>query len=226
MKKLLILLSVLLSLLFVSIVNASDPFTTTYYSSEEFDKNLTNCSTWAVVGGNTPICSISPGHPGIAYINTGAVADAQTTFRQTALTFSTTDSYVINFVFQLLSNDSNTTVRLGASFNPDIPQPFNGAYIEKLATDTQYFCVARTFGVQTRVAMSVIPNTSYHRFTIRNINSTTIACKIDSNPEIQVSSNVHNGLETNFIHIIASNGGTNKVGAVDFADLLVSNLNR
>jgi len=74
------------------------------------------------------------------------------------------NDHSVLWVSQLNTNDANTLVRIGAFESPIGNPPADGIYFEKLAADTNWFCVTRAAGVQTRTDSTVAVGTAYKNF--------------------------------------------------------------
>lgn len=65
------------------------------------------------------------------------------------------------WVVRLNTNDANTTARVGAMNSAAASPPADGIYLEKLDADTNWFCVNRAGGAQTRTASGVAVSTNF-----------------------------------------------------------------
>lgn len=108
--------------------------------------------------GTAPIAS----HPGILNINTTAVINtvASAFLSSGASAFIPSDVHNITWLARPNSNDANTVYRFGAMESPAVSPPNDGIYVEKAAADTNWFCVTRSGGVQTRVNSGISVGTT------------------------------------------------------------------
>ncbi len=128
--------------------------------------------------------------PGIIRVDTGAVSG--TIARINGLgadNFIPDQNHSVTAYYRLNTNDANTTTRIGAGNSFGSATPSNGIYFEKLDADTNWFCVARNGGVQTRTDSTIAVNTNFNSFRyVRNssgiqyfINNTAVCGTISTN---------------------------------------------
>lgn len=108
--------------------------------------------------------------PGIIRVDTGGVSG--TIARINGLgadNFIPDQNHSITAYYRLNTNDANTTTRIGSGNSFGSATPSNGIYFEKLDADTNWFCVARNAGVQTRTDSTIAVNTNFNSFQyVRN----------------------------------------------------------
>lgn len=166
------------------------PFRSSIFLQDEFLSGLNTNGTigslgFGASGGTTTLLAGETNRYGIVRRDTSAVINTIAN-----MTLNSASSSAVNFAVpgsmvwlsRLNTNDANTTVRIGAvnliSANP----PANGIYFEKLDADTNWFCVTRSGGVQTRTDSGVAIDTNFNNFTMtRNssgalfsLNNTTV----------------------------------------------------
>ena len=79
---------------------------------------------------------------------------------------------------RLNTNDVNTTARIGAAYIINA-SPTNGQYFEKLDGDTNWFCVTRAAGAQTRTDSGIAVDTNPHLFLVSRVSSTVVRFLLD-----------------------------------------------
>lgn len=123
---------------------------------------------WHFVGGVYAVQASEAGHPGIGRRNTTAASGtvSYTILNNTKQDILTAGPLDLLWVARLNDIDANTTARVGAGYLVNLAQPTNGQYFEKLDADTNWFCVTRAAGVQTRTDTGVAVNTAFHTFSI------------------------------------------------------------
>lgn len=128
---------------------------------------------WSSNGTLTAAPSSTANRIGIVQLDTTAVISTQAriNFTQNSFVMDPANPHSILWVLQLNTNDANTTIRFGASNPVQNNPPTHGIYIEKLDADTNWFCVTRAGGVQTRTDSTVAVDTSYHTFTYTRTSS-------------------------------------------------------
>lgn len=122
---------------------------------------------WSSSGTLTAAVSSTANRLGLVQIDTSAVSatQARINFGQNSVVFDPSNVHNLLWVLKLDVNDANTTFRFGASNPVQNNPPLNGIYIEKLDADTNWFCVTRAGGVQTRTDSTIAVDTNYHTFT-------------------------------------------------------------
>jgi hypothetical protein len=93
-------------------------------------------------------------------------------------------------MIRLNTNDANTILQAGLSFNPGTATPGHGMYIEKQAADTSWFGVCRASSVQTRTSALATVSTNWVKFRIRRVDASTIGFTLDSGTEQLITTNI------------------------------------
>lgn len=130
----------------------------------------------------------------------------------------------ITWVVRLNNNDANTTVRYGETSSSVANPPVDGIYIEKLDADTNWFCVTRSGGVQTRTDSLVAVNTNWNTFTILR-NSTGVIFTINNTPVCTHTTNITAVFLNPGTQIINS-AAVSKTHDHDYFQLIVTGLTR
>lgn len=128
---------------------------------------------WSSAGTLTAAVSSTANRLGLVQIDTTAVVatQARINFGQNSVVFDPSLPHSILWALKLDTNDANTTFRFGSSNPVQNNPPANGIYIEKLDADTNWFCVTRSGGVQTRTDSTIAVDTNYHTFTYTRTSS-------------------------------------------------------
>lgn len=167
----------LASILTGSILNASDlqqqqstlyPFRSMMELQDDFAGGSTGSTTigtlgWSTSGGTTTFQAPTTDRPGIIRRDTGAASGTEASLFLTGATrqYVGTLNFSWTWAFKLNQNDANTTLKAGVSVAA-VGLPFvSGAYIEKLDADTNWFCVSRQGGVESRVDSTVAVSTNF-----------------------------------------------------------------
>jgi len=118
---------------------------------------------WFFLNGTSVGLLGESNHPGLIRRTTGAASGTVA-----LMALGTSDpillpaqSHSMLWITRLNNNDTNTTVRIGSNINSASNPTAAGIYLEKLDADTNWFCVARSAGVQTRVDSTVAVTTNY-----------------------------------------------------------------
>lgn len=206
MKKFLL---TLLVVLFAGSALASDltiPQSTLYpykNSIEMQDDFLTGTTTTGSVGalgwssaGTLSVQNGEANRMGIFRFDTTAVAATQARLSFPAGTsLDPALAHTIIWAFRVNTNDANTTVRVGAQANVNADPPGHGIFLEKLAADTNWFCVTRALGVQTRTDSTVAVNTNFTTMTYTR-NSSGVQFNLDG---VNICSVMTTNIPTTFI---------------------------
>lgn len=201
-----------------------------YGTSVEYQNDLLGSSSLSeITGFNGTRTNPGPatGRPGILRQATSAVINtiAAIALGNGGTIIAPSDSHSMLWITQLNSNDANTTVRFGTMESPVTSPPTNGIYVEKLDADTNWFCVTRAAGVQTRVDSGVAITTSYtvHAYTR---NSTGVLFSINRAP---VCGTISTNIPTAGVRIaaqITSSAASDKSFDADYLQFQVFGLGR
>jgi hypothetical protein len=208
-----------------------DP-TVHYRWSEEFDGGTGSASqvgrtgmAFGAVGAGTGSCTRQGGvasHPGIYRLDSGATSG---TLEWLAQSGGATNQWRADEWFDLLwiarlnTNDVNTTVRVGISNDATSQTPTDGAYLEKLDADTNWFFVGRSASVQTRTDSGIAVGTGWFKLRIRKLTASSFAFSLDTNAEIVIASNVPGTAVTMMAHIANSAAAAKNID-VDYAAVI------
>lgn len=158
---------------------------------------------WTASGTITRIAS-ELNRTGLYTVSTGAVSATFAGvywFQNTALVAS--QNHSIQWYIRVNTNDANTLIRTGLMNSIVASPPTNGIYFEKLDADTNWFCVTRNGGVETRTDSGVAVSTNFvnHAYTR---NSTGVFFRIDNALVCTHTTNVTNVAATPGIQILNS----------------------
>ena len=115
-------------------------------------------------GGSTTSLASEANHPGIVRRDTSASSGTVTSLSLYPASSSALDPAWPTdelWIVRLNTNDANTTVRVGSLSAFGSSPPSHGMYFEKLDADTNWFCVTRAGGVQTRVDSGIAVGTDW-----------------------------------------------------------------
>jgi hypothetical protein len=82
-------------------------------------------------------------------------------------------AYTVTFVVRSNNADAETTLRVGV-MDDLTSAPTDGIYFERLAADTNWFCVTRASSTETRTDTGVAGDTNWHTFTIERTATSAI----------------------------------------------------
>lgn len=115
-------------------------------------------------GGSTTFLASEANRPGIVRRDTSAASGTVASLSLYPASSSALDPAWPTdelWIVRPNTNDANTTVRVGSLSSFGSSPPSHGIYFEKLDADTNWFCVTRAGGVQTRVDSGVAVGTGW-----------------------------------------------------------------
>lgn len=172
------------------------PFHNIIEEQDDFITGATSTGTigalgWFVVGGTNSSIAGESDAPGIFRKDTSAVINTVGALLLSGAQTVFDNSMIGNFLIRLRLNqvDVDTTARIGLS-NGCTVAITNGAYFERLGTDTNWFAVTNNAGVSTRTDTGVAANTSFQYFSVLKrsasyiflINNATVATNTTNLP--------------------------------------------
>lgn len=131
----------------------------------------------------------------------------------------------LTWIARLNTNDANTTTRIGSIEPVTASPPTNGIYLEKLDADTNWFCVTRSGGVQTRTDSGVAITTNFTVFSY-NRNSSGVTFQIDYT---SVCGTHSTNIPTTFINpivFIINSAAADKTLDIDYFQMQISGISR
>lgn len=148
---------------------------------------------WQFANGTSGSFSVQAGtavNPGIVRFETGATSGTVNRMLMLGnVPFLSSVNHRYTVIAQLNTNDANTQVRIGTSVDWLTNPPTSGIYFEKLAADTNWFCVTRSAGVETRTDTGTAINTSFNTFMF-NKNSSGVEFRINGAVKCTHTTNV------------------------------------
>jgi len=186
------------------------PYQSVIELQEEFISGTTSSGNignlgWSLdlsTSGTYGLINAETNRPGLSQLATGTTIGSVPGIRLIgAVNLDTSNNFSTLYVVRLNTNDANTQVRIGVSTNPPTVPPTSGIYFEKLAADTNWFCVTRNGGVETRTDSGTAITTNFTtQFIQRNTSNvifildrvqvcshTTNIPSVDSTPTVNIS---------------------------------------
>lgn len=178
-------------------------------------------------GSGTIVAAVSEANRyGVINLSTGVVSGTQA-----RINFAVNPAIdpgmatILTWAVRLNTNDANTTVRYGAINSVAASPPADGIYIEKLDADTNWFCVTRAGGTETRTDSTVAVNTSFNTFTYtRNTSGVQFAINY-----VNVCSVMTTNIPTTFISPIVfliNSAVADKNADIDYFKIQIFGLSR
>ena len=206
------------------------PYQNTIELQDEFLSGTTSSPGslgFSLLGGTTTLLTSVTNRLGIYRRDTTAVISTVTAIflYNSGLAVDPSNSSQLTWIVRLNTNDVNTTIRIGTMNAVNGNPPTHGNYLEKLDADTNWFCVTRAGGVQTRVDSTVAVTTNFDTFN-RTTNSSGVQFNINN---VNVCSVITTNIPTTFVvpavHIINS-AAASKTFDVDYFQLRILGLVR
>ena len=163
------------------------PFRTTIELQDEFTSGSTGNGTTGNLGfgtanGTTTGQASVANRIGIIRRDTSAVSGTIAVIflnSTTSTAINPANVHRVVWVDRLNTNDANTTVRIGSINSVTVSPPAEGIFLEKLDADTNWFCVTRAAGVQTRTDSTIAVTTNFAIFSY-TANSSGVQFSIDN----------------------------------------------
>jgi hypothetical protein len=183
---------------------------------------------WLVGNGTTSQVISEINHPGLLRRETGTTIStyAYLALRTSAGSCISTDMFTMRFNLRLNTSDNATKIRVGGlgAYTSD---PTYGCYFEKLESDTNWFGVTRTGGVQTRVNTGVAATQgSWVNLVVRRVDASTIGFKVNTAAEVFSSTNISTNGAMNVGFHLVNTAAANKSVDIDWFDMSIVGLVR
>lgn len=136
------------------------PYQSSYMVQDDFTTGTTASGSIGALGwlgtGNITYQASETNAPGIVRFDTTTTSGTlgRISYNQSGAIDPALPHSVV-WRFRLNNNDANTTLRIGAANSVAGTPPTHGIYLEKLDADTNWFCVTRASGTQTRTDTTV-----------------------------------------------------------------------
>ncbi len=177
----------------VTQVSVDDPISTFYlkdnFACGSFTSGSLGCLGWYLnnTGFATGPANSIAGSPGLLTLTTSGTANSIVSISPIASSkeINSTETFRIRTkIASITGTNPAANIRLRIGITVDIvggsDPPVNGFYLEKLETDTDWFCVVDSTSTPTRVDTGVAYAATATAVQIRRIDSTHIGCKVAS----------------------------------------------
>jgi len=185
--------------------------------------------------GTVSPASAVANHPGIARLDTTATSPGWVGIygqlgTSAQLSILPADTFDITFVIRPGATvDANLAFVFGladTSLTSAATNTTNGIYVEKRLADTTYFGVCRAASTQTRTAAAgTVTASTWTKFRIRRVDSSTIGFTQDAGAEVNVTTNIPTVAMTPFIHVM-NNSAASKTLDIDLFDMTITGITR
>lgn len=177
---------------------------------------------WNSNGGSTAQGGGVANEPGFYLLSTGTTINTtESIYTQGSSSVIAAGSWDLAFRVRGDSKDGNTTMQVGLQDNVISVSPTNGSYFQALDGDTNWFCVTRSGGVQTRTDSGVAVSTSAFQMLrqVRTGND-SVTFSINGATVCSHTTNLHS-VNTNTTVAIKNSAASNKNMAVGFFNLVI-----
>jgi len=150
---------------------------------------------WGFTSGTWNLINAVTNHPGICRRTSTAVIDAIASAYPGGGGATPNMNFdqlrEMNWVVRVPTTIANMDIRIGLSSDFTAAAAANGAYFEKLATDTNWFGVGRVSSVETRTDTTVAGAAdAWVNFRLRRVSATVLGFSVNNGAEIQVAGNM------------------------------------
>lgn len=216
------------------VYNAPIDYASTFFYSDEFasaidtNGNISDLG-WYFTTGSTSFRVGEAGRPGILRRDTTAASGGNCSLwprlTQNVGVFLPSDNFDVVWIIRPNNIDVNTSLRIGiCNGNYAGIVPTHGAYFEKLVADTDWFCVTRNAGVQTRQNSGLAVAAAWTRFRVRRAGA-NINFSINGGVETSINTNLPSDGQQLWFQI-SNDVAVSKTADIDYAHLLITGLVR
>lgn len=148
---------------------------------------------WSFTNGSMVSSGAITGRPGAITRRSGTTASQIASLHLGAAgpnTIATFANHGVNVWRFQLANTDLASFRFGSMTDLASNTPLNGCYFERLSTDTNWFFVTRSAGVQTRTDTGVATSTGLITLRWRQISGTSVGWQVNGSVEQTVSTNI------------------------------------
>lgn len=147
---------------------------------------------WSFTNGTWNLAAAEAGHPGICRRVTTAVATTVASAFPggggTAVNMRFDQWREMTWIVKPVTTAADFVIRLGVLNDMTSNPPTNGAYIEKLSTDTNWFGVVRQSGSEVRVDLGVAAAAdTWYKFRLRQISATSVGFSVNGGADVVAS---------------------------------------
>ncbi len=147
---------------------------------------------WGFTNGSWNLVASEAGHPGTcrraSTAVSGTVASAFPGGGGTAVNMRFDQWSEITWIVKPVTTVASVDIRIGVANDLTANPPTNGAYIEKLTADTNWFGVARQSGSEVRVDLGVAAAAdTWYKFKIRQIAADVVGFSVNGGSEVTAS---------------------------------------
>lgn len=181
---------------------------------------------FSITGGSTSTITSENNRMGLIRRDTSAVINTYTSvsLQSNSSLFDPTLPHRLVWIVRINVNDANVSAKIGAQVSAFAITPGAGIYFEKLGTDTNWFCVTRSGGVETRTNSGVAADTLFNTFSY-TVATSSVVFKIN---DIVVASHSSN-MPSSFVDptvAVQNLSAASKTFDIDYFELWMTGLSR
>ncbi len=178
---------------------------------------------WGFTNGTWNLVASEAGHPGTcrraSTAVSGTVASAFPGGGGTAVNMRFEQWSEMTWIVEPITTVAAVDIRIGVCNDWTANPPVNGAYIEKMTADTNWFGVVRQSGSQARVDLGVAAAAdTWYKFKIRQISATSVGFSVNGGAEVVASGATVPAASTNMVqgfHLVPTSANARNLD-VDF----------
>lgn len=212
--------------------NTLYPYRSSIFLQDDFLSGTTSGGNvgelgFTISGGTATIQASAANRLGVIRRDTSAVINTATTMPLYASSSAIDPSlsHSVFWIARVNTNDANTQLKIGSQNSAFSLAPGEGIYFEKLDPDTNWFCVTRAGGVQTRTDSTVAVSTNFDTFFYQR-NSSGVTFKINN---ADVCGTHTTNIPTAFINpsvSIQNSAAAAKTVDIDYFEFILTGLTR
>ena len=149
---------------------------------------------WKFINGTVYVPAVRQGYPGLVGLRTSAAAGQVCSFFLANAVgtniFRFDEFEECRFIIIPTAANTDCAYQYGPMSAYGVLTPTAGIYVERLATDTNYFFVCRAAGVQTRVDSGVAFAASAINLRIRRVGAADVRFSLNGGAETTITTNV------------------------------------
>ncbi len=153
---------------------------------------------WSANVGTINPQAAEPNHPGMIRRTSGVIAAHLATMYITSLSlsgFRFDEWSECTWIFKPTAANSDAVYRFGITGDVTLAAPAHGVYLERLATDANWFCVTRNNNAETRVNSGVAFGATWVKVRMRRVNAAEVRFSVNGGAETAITTTIPDALD-------------------------------
>lgn len=153
---------------------------------------------WSANVGTISPQSAEPAHPGMIRRTSGAIAAQLATMYITSLSlngFRFEEWSETTWIFKPTAANSDAVYRFGITGDITVAAPPHAVYLERLATDANWFCVTRNNNAETRVDSGVAFGANWVKVRMRRVSAAEVRFSVNGGAELAITTTIPDPLD-------------------------------